>query len=158
GDRRRIVHVQMNLATLFYYEQRLPQALFAIRKIYQESLLTTDPVLFLAIENNLALFLAEAGDYTQALEVIRSHRSAVAKHGNAQIKVRREWVRGKIAAGMGEVAEAERAFREVREIFLREGVGYNVAMVSLDLALLLLKERRTRELQELAEEIGPIFA
>ena len=72
-------------------------------------------------------------------------------------QLRLSWLRGKIAAGLGETAEAERFFRETRDGFVRQGNGYDAAMASLDLALLYLKEGRTADVLPLAEEMVALF-
>ena len=68
------------------------------------------------------------------------------------------WLQGKIAAGVGDVAAAERLFTETRDGFVRQGIGYDAARVSLDLALLYLKDGRTEEVRRVAEEMVPVFA
>jgi hypothetical protein len=73
------------------------------------------------------------------------------------LQLRLSWLRGKIAAGLGDTGEAERLFRETRDGFVRQGNGYDAAMASLDLALLYLKEGRTAEVQPLAAEMVALF-
>jgi len=72
-------------------------------------------------------------------------------------QLRLAWLQGKIAAGLGEAREAERLFRETRDGFLGQGIGYDAAMVSLDLTLLYLQEGRTAEVRRLAEEMVAAF-
>jgi hypothetical protein len=48
-------------------------------------------------------------------------------------------------------------FREIQQEFLSKGMGYDTALVSLDLAILYIQEQRTIELKRLAVEILPIF-
>lgn len=67
------------------------------------------------------------------------------------------WLRGDIAAGRGDLAAAEQAYRETRDGFTAHQMGYDAAMVSLDLAILYLKDGRAAEVQRLAEEMLPIF-
>ncbi|MEA2562329.1 MAG: hypothetical protein QOH06_3833 [Acidobacteriota bacterium] len=45
----------------------------------------------------------------------------------------------------------------MRDGFLQEGHGYDVAIVSMDLALLYLRQGRTAEMKALAREMLPIF-
>ena len=42
--------------------------------------------------------------------------------------------------------------------FIEEGIPYDTALVSLDLALLYARQRRTADLKRLAEEMVPIFS
>ncbi len=68
-------------------------------------------------------------------------------------RLRLGWVEARVAAGLKEVREAERTFREVRGGFLGEGLLFPGSLVSLDLALLLLQEGRAVEIVELAGEL-----
>ena len=49
------------------------------------------------------------------------------------------------------------AFVQMRDGFLQEGLGYDAVIVSMDLALLYLRQGRTAELKTLAREMLPIF-
>jgi hypothetical protein len=58
---------------------------------------------------------------------------------------------------LGRTDEAERALLSVRAGFLDRKLGYDAALVSLDLAMLYLRQSRTAELKELAEQMHPVF-
>jgi hypothetical protein len=66
--------------------------------------------------------------------------------------------RGNIAFGLDRLDEAEAAYREVQQEFLKHRVVYSVALVSLDLALLLSRQGRTGELKQLAAELMSVFS
>ncbi len=68
------------------------------------------------------------------------------------------WIEAKVAAGVGRVAEAEAAFTQVRQVFTAHKLALSAALVSLDLALLLLDQGRTAEVKRLAESMAWIFA
>jgi tetratricopeptide (TPR) repeat protein len=67
------------------------------------------------------------------------------------------WVGAKIAAGLGRTSEAEAAFEQARMVFERRELTYDYALVSLELALILLEQGRTGETRTLAEEMLQIF-
>jgi len=67
------------------------------------------------------------------------------------------WVEGKIAAGLGQTAEALAAFEQSRKVFYRRKLTWDYAVVSLELALILLAQGRTGETRRLAEEMLQIF-
>ena len=69
----------------------------------------------------------------------------------------RRWMEGSIALELGRIETAEAAFREVQRAFLEQRMGYDAALVSLDLAMLYVQEGRTGELKRLAEELVPVF-
>lgn len=67
------------------------------------------------------------------------------------------WVEGKIHAGLGRSAKAERAFLEVRREYLRLEQGYEAALVGLELAAAWLRQGRPKQVRKLAEEIYETF-
>jgi hypothetical protein len=71
--------------------------------------------------------------------------------------VRLRWLEGKVGFALQEDAEAEAAFREARRDFLRQSQSFDAALVSLDLALVLAKHERRRELVVLVEGMIATF-
>jgi len=67
------------------------------------------------------------------------------------------WLEGRLAAGLGRRAEAIDALRQVRREFADHELAADAALVTLNLAVLLLEEGRTGEVRELAGETVPIF-
>ncbi|HYH45978.1 MAG TPA: hypothetical protein VEG34_09845, partial [Thermoanaerobaculia bacterium] len=59
--------------------------------------------------------------------------------------------------GLGDEAAAEQVYREVQKEFLRLGLAYDAALVSLDLALLYSRQGRNEDLRQLSAEILPVF-
>lgn len=77
--------------------------------------------------------------------------------GNELDKVRSLWLRGRTRAGLGRREEALAALSEVRRYFRAKEIAYDFALVSLEVALLHLEQRRTQLVRELAEEMLWIF-
>jgi hypothetical protein len=71
--------------------------------------------------------------------------------------VRLRWIEGLIHLGLGRPGPAEAAFREVQREFLERQMGFDAALVSLDLARLFAQEGCTEDLKRLAAELMPIF-
>jgi tetratricopeptide (TPR) repeat protein len=71
--------------------------------------------------------------------------------------IRLRWVEGKIANDLERFEEAEPALREARDAFVERGIGFDAALVSLDLAALYARQGRTEEVKRLATEMVPIF-
>jgi hypothetical protein len=67
------------------------------------------------------------------------------------------WLRADIAAGLGDLATAERGYIETRDGFIAQGIGYDAAIVSLDLAVLCLRQGRTADVRRIAEEMISLF-
>jgi len=67
------------------------------------------------------------------------------------------WLEGRVRAGLGRDAEAQRDFEQVRRVFEARRLAYEYALVSLDLALVHLRGGRTAEVRTLAAEMLWIF-
>jgi hypothetical protein len=67
-------------------------------------------------------------------------------------------VKGKISRGLGQADQAESLFLAARDGFVGEGIPYDTALVSLELATLYAEQGRTADLKRLAEEMVPIFS
>jgi len=60
--------------------------------------------------------------------------------------------------GLGQPGQAESLFLAVRDGFIAEGIPYDTALVSLELATLYAEQGRTADLKRLAGEMVPIFS
>jgi tetratricopeptide (TPR) repeat protein len=106
---------------------------------------------------NLALSLALAGRFEEAEQSLLEVRGELEENGRPLDLLRLRWTEGKVAFGSGRLGEAEALFREVQAEFLPRGMGYDAALVSLDLAVLLAREHRTEDLKRLAAEVMQVF-
>jgi tetratricopeptide (TPR) repeat protein len=116
-----------------------------------------DPRLFLCLRHNLLDSLAKVGRFAEAEALLPEVRTLCREIGGDLDLVRLRWVEGKIDFGLGRLDSAETAFREVQQQFLDHRLGYDVALVSLDLALLYAQEGRTEALKRLATKMIPAF-
>ncbi len=117
-----------------------------------------EPRLVLCARHNLIDDLAESGRYLEAQRNYREARPLYRNFQDAWTQNRRKWVKGKISCGLGQLEQAESLFLAARQGFIEEGISFDTALVSLDLALLYAKQRRTADLKRLAEEMVPIFS
>jgi tetratricopeptide (TPR) repeat protein len=106
---------------------------------------------------NLAFYLTGAGRFEEAAEVLEVNEGLFRRFPEPWTQLRVLWLRGDIAAGLGDAVAAERAYVETRDGFVAQGIGYDAAMVSLDLAALYLRQGRRAEVRRLAEEMVPLF-
>ncbi len=116
-----------------------------------------DPDLELTAVHDLAYCLHEAGCSAQARELLNEKRYLYERLAEPLKMVRLRWLEGKIAFALQEDAEAEVALREARSNFIREHQSFDAALVSLDLALVLAKYERQRELVVLVNEMVDTF-
>jgi tetratricopeptide (TPR) repeat protein len=157
GDPRGSVSPLVTLGILYYHRQDYRQALDTFQGAISQLLPETDPRFFCSVHHNLTLTLCELGDHHAAAEALETSRELYQACPDGHTQARLAWVEGKIASGFGHLARAEEAFLAVRRGFIEEGNGYDVAMVSLDLALVYAKQGRTAELKQLAEEMHAVF-
>jgi tetratricopeptide (TPR) repeat protein len=116
-----------------------------------------EPRLLLWASHNLAWFTDEVGLHQEALAQVESFAPLYDRFPDASAHARRLWLAGRIAAGLDRREEAEAALREVQRGFAAEGAAYEAAVVTMDLAALLLQQGRHREVADLAGETFPIL-
>lgn len=117
----------------------------------------SDPRLFCVLQFNLAVNLWHLERYEEAAELIPSLRHLAVELGNALDLVRVLWLEARIAAGLGRRSEAISLLEQVCGEFTSRGLAYDMALVSLELAVFYLEERRSRDVQTLARHMAPIF-
>ena len=116
-----------------------------------------DPRLLFALRFNLAANLDHLGRHQEAAELLPEVREMAAQLRNELDLIRVHWLEGRVAAGQGRREEAVETFARVRAEFVARGIGYNAALVSMELAVLYLEEGWTGEVKTLAREMAPIF-
>ncbi|MGB5296282.1 MAG: zf-HC2 domain-containing protein, partial [Thermoanaerobaculia bacterium] len=115
------------------------------------------PRLSLALRHNLAFSLLACGRSEEARRLIPEVRRLHELTGNAVDLTRFKWLEGQIAVDTGRLRDAEVLFLEVKQFFVDQGMAHDVGLVSLDLALVYLRQGRVAELKALAAEMVKIF-
>lgn len=116
-----------------------------------------DPRLVLCIRHNLVWLLTLAGRHEEARERLPEAIGLSRRLGSVLDRVRLRWVEGRILAETGEAERATRLFSRVRAEFLSRDMGYDAALVSLEMAVVYTREGRTAEVKALARHMVPIF-
>jgi tetratricopeptide (TPR) repeat protein len=117
-----------------------------------------EPRLLLCARHNLIDDLVESGRHLEAQGLYRATRPLYRSFPDAWSQNRRKWVKGKIARGLGQAEQAESLFLAARDGFVGEGIPYDTALVSLELATLYAEQGRPGDLKRLAREMVPIFS
>lgn len=116
-----------------------------------------EPRLLLVASHNLALSLSEGGRHREALKALQRSRHLYLEIGDRMDLVRLRWMEGQIALRMGRLGEAELALRIAREAFLEQGIWFDAALASLDLAMVHARRGETAGVKRIAAEIVPVF-
>ena len=116
-----------------------------------------DPKLAFQALHNILILRVELGEYEEARRTLQNMRPLYESFYDEMAEVKVRWMEGRIAAGLGELHEAEQAFVEARDMFDRAGLGYRAALVSLDLVSVWLQQGRIGEIQQLVAELLVTF-
>jgi tetratricopeptide (TPR) repeat protein len=111
----------------------------------------------LVLRFNLVVALCALERFEEAETRLPEVQALAEKLGQELDLTRALWLQAKVHAGLGRPAKARDAFEQVRRVFTRRGLTFDYALVSLELALLLLEEGQTVEVSALAVEMLNIF-
>jgi tetratricopeptide (TPR) repeat protein len=114
-----------------------------------------EPLLALAARQELAWFLNECGCCERAQSQLDSCRRSPGAGGDARTELRMEWLETRIAHRSGRWQEAEHRLGALLQRCVAAGLGYEAALVMLDLVTLYLELGRRGEICRLAEELLP---
>ena len=117
----------------------------------------SEPRFLCVLKFNLAVNLCHLGRYQQAGTLIPEIRNLATRLGNDLDLVRLLWLEGRIAAASGKRQEAIAAMEHVRREFVSRSLAYDMALVSLELAVFYLEDSRAGEVRVFARQMAPIF-
>jgi tetratricopeptide (TPR) repeat protein len=115
-----------------------------------------DRRLLAMIHFNLASSLVEAGRLREARVFLACHPEAF-DFPEPLRRLRVRWLEANIAAGLGRLEEAIRGLDAVRRGFLEQGLAFDAALVSLELAEVLARQKRLDAARRLAWQVRSIF-
>lgn len=116
-----------------------------------------EPSLYLAAQLNRTHYLADLARFAEAQTSLAGAAALEERFPAARLGLRLGWLRGKIAHGLGQLEEAEEAFRTTRRQLQASGHDYDAALAGLDLALVYIARGKTGPLKELAAELVAVF-
>jgi transcriptional regulator with XRE-family HTH domain len=134
------------------YEHSIETLDEAARSVHGEQ-----PRLLWVLRFNQAVNLVHLGRIEKAQPQLAEARELAVRLGNELDLVRVLWLEGRVYAAKGDKQEAIAAFEQVRREFLVREMGYDFALMSLELAVLYLEEERTSEVKVLARQMAWIF-
>jgi hypothetical protein len=113
-----------------------------------------EPRLLVCATHNLAWFLHESGRTGQAGSCLDAARRLYRSARDRRELSRLRWLEGKLAT---DFHAAESALQEARDGLAREGLGYEAALATMDLAVRYAAARRGAEMRRCADAMVPLF-
>jgi tetratricopeptide (TPR) repeat protein len=107
--------------------------------------------------HNILLFRVELGQFEESRHQLQRMRPLYAAHAAVSDLIKLHWIEGKIAVGLGDLVTAEATFQQIRQDLDDAGLGYEAAILSLDLASVWLRQGRTAEVHGLVSAIVVTF-
>jgi transcriptional regulator with XRE-family HTH domain len=116
-----------------------------------------EPRLLFGLRFNTVANLCHLGRFSEAEALLPDLRELAATMKKELDLIRIVWLKGRVMAGLGRGEEARVAFEETRRELTTREIAYDCALVTLELAVLLLNQGQAREVRTLAEEMLWIF-
>jgi transcriptional regulator with XRE-family HTH domain len=125
----------------------------AIKAIHRIRDVEVEPRILFGAKFNLAVNYCHLGKYKSAANLLPKVRRLAQQLGNGLDLIRTAWLEGRVAAGLGRRLEAIPDLERVREEFAGRGLGCDMALVTLELAVLYLEEGHAIKVRELARQM-----
>jgi tetratricopeptide (TPR) repeat protein len=152
----RAAEATVGLALLEQYRGDPEQAIHLLEAAVRLLDPQRDRRLLAMIHFNLASSLVEAGRLREARVFLACHPEAF-DFPEPLRRLRVRWLEASIASGLGRFEEAVRGLDAVRRGFLEQGSAFHAALVSLELAEVLARQRHLDAARRLAVQARPIF-
>ena len=130
-------------------------------RLLQEGLSMVDELreprlVYTAVHNQLH-FIIDTGGFREA-QIFKLRNSPILARNEGQLNaIRLRCLEGRIDAGLGNLVSAESTFREVKQAFEDAHIPYVAAIAALDLAAVLLAQKRFEEAKEVAFAAAKVF-
>jgi tetratricopeptide (TPR) repeat protein len=156
-DQHGVGKVLLKLAKVHQEMGDLDASIKLLKKHSSEIKATADPDLIAYSQFNLLTCLVDAKRYEEAEQLLPEVEQLFSAREQPLNFVRLGWAKANIAFGLNRIPEAEAGFLDVQQAFLERGMAYDAALVSLDLALVYLRESKLSDLKKLAGDLVVLF-
>lgn len=116
-----------------------------------------DPRQLCLLRFNRGVCLCHLGRFDEAAALLPDLRTMTIRLANELDLVRVLWLESRVKAGCGQEEEALAGLQQVRREFAARGLVFDLALTSLELARLYLRQGRRAETCQLAEEVGTVL-
>ncbi len=157
GEKHRVGRSMFALANVYHMAGETERAIAEVQRALPMIDTALEPNLEFLARHNLITMLTEAGHFMEARRLLGESMPLYRRFPELWAKNRLSWVEGNIEAGLGQFESAERHLLASRDGFVDQGIAFDAALVSLDLAMVYARWGRHRELGALAQETLAIF-
>jgi tetratricopeptide (TPR) repeat protein len=116
-----------------------------------------DPKLAVNAVHNLAWLMVDCGRYREARRTLWESLPYNSPHAGHLDRLKARWLEGRVNAGLGKLALAERDLQVAREGLEAAGLPYTAAIAALDLAELELRQNQSEQAETLALQAVGVF-
>jgi len=156
GEGYKAALVFHQLGTLYHRQGLMEKALEAFFSEL-DLLDPADEVSIAAVYQALVTVYVDAGQPRDAARLLSKVEDKLKVLPGKTSSLRVTWVTARIARGLEKFPEAESGFMEAINGFVKLGVGYDAALVALDLAEAYLAQAKREKLAKLSSQIVPVL-
>jgi len=150
---RGLINKGFTLEVMGEYERAVETLQQAIDRVDQK----VEPRLWNIARLNLANNFCHIGRFGDAVALVNEVQGQVVKLGDKIDLIRVLGLKGRISAGLGRTEEARKLLGEARRRFAGEAMHYDVALLLLEEAVLLLEEGEAAKVKALVRELPKLF-
>lgn len=151
------VQIMVSKAKVLEEMGDLEEAAALLRQVKESASSEEEVRLLFYIWHNLSDTLSKLERFEEAAALLPQTRAYLLKAGGKLNRVRLMWTEGRITAGMGDIEEGIALLLRVRGEFASHDMAYDMALVSLEMAVLCAGLGRTEQVKTLARHMTPIF-
>jgi tetratricopeptide (TPR) repeat protein len=151
------IQVTVSKAKLLVEMGDLEEAVALLEQVKEMASPKEEARLLFNIWHNLADALSKLDRFNEAAALLPQAHAYLLKAGGELNRVRLLWTEGRVAAGLGKLEDGIALLARVRGEFASRNMAYDVALVSLEIAILYAGQGRTDQVKTLARHMTPIF-
>jgi tetratricopeptide (TPR) repeat protein len=144
-------------AKVFEEQDELDMAIATLKEAEPHVDPECEPRDWLCVRHNLLWCLTTAGRHAEAEEMLPEVKLLSRKLGKELDRIRLRWAEGRIAVGLGRTQQGIDLLTQVRAEFVSRKIWFDAALVTLELAVVFLRQGRTDMVKTLAVHLAPIF-
>lgn len=150
-----LARILINKAKLFEELGEIDEAIDLLNEARSKAGEKVDHRLHLCLVQNHLDYLSKAGRLIEAEALVPEVEGLGRELGSEIDLLRLRWTQARIAQGLGRVGEALHLFEESRAGFVRHDLAYDVALISLELALACLRLGRSADVLRVIQDTLP---